>query len=279
MTNLFQNLNKYHQTFVVKTKLVPGFSHFGKKHNFSFLKRDHVLRSAKQLATNSYPQKIVTERPPFNIGFLSLDHCGSRLTDTSYHKKFADYFHSFSTDLAPTPGNLILEKASSLPQKKAKAAEDPLLVSKQSVVNRERGAGKLFMENRPRTRAKAKVPALAKNPNMFCLISINRTKNNTHSTISNLFGKNKTLWSISAGQLKLPGGRRKTRLSQRMVFRSCLEKALSFGYRYAVIHCKGTRGSKVRIFRFFGDSLSVLLIKDTTGAAHNGCRPPKMRRV
>jgi small subunit ribosomal protein S11 len=129
-------------------------------------------------------------------------------------------------------------------------------------------------------RAKNKsVEALPKNTNLFCLISINRTKNNTHAIISNLFGENKTKWSISAGQFKLPGGRRKTRLSQRMVYKSCLEKALSFGYKFTVIHCRGTRGSKVRIFRFFGDSLSVLLIKDTTGIAHNGCRPPKVRRV
>jgi small subunit ribosomal protein S11 len=120
---------------------------------------------------------------------------------------------------------------------------------------------------------------LPKNYHLFGLISISSTKNNTHATISNLFGEKKTKWSISAGQLKLQGGRRKTRLSQRMVYKSCLEKALSFGYKYTVIHCKGTRGSKVRIFRFFGNSLSVLLIKDTTGAAHNGCRPPKIRRV
>jgi small subunit ribosomal protein S11 len=118
----------------------------------------------------------------------------------------------------------------------------------------------------------------SENKYVFCLININRTKNNTHATISNLFGENKTLWSISAGQLKLTGGRRKTRLSQRMVYKSCLQKALSLGYKYTVIHCRG-RGSKVRIFRFFGEALSVLLIKDTTAAAHNGCRPPKMRRV
>nr|AOC61508.1 ribosomal protein S11 [Rhexinema sarcinoideum] len=119
----------------------------------------------------------------------------------------------------------------------------------------------------------------SKNSHLFGLISLCSTKNNTHATISNLFGEKKTKWSISAGQLKLQGGRRKTRLSQRMIYKSCLEKALSFGYKYTVIHCKGTRGSKVRIFRFFGNSLSVLLIKDTTGAAHNGCRPPKIRRV
>lgn len=125
-----------------------------------------------------------------------------------------------------------------------------------------------------------KTTETSKNPNLFCLISLKRTKNNTHALISNLFGEKKTLWSISAGLLKLPGGRRKTKLSQRMVYKSCLEKALSFGYKYTVIHCRGTRGSKLPIFRFFGaPALSVLLIKDTTGTAHNGCRPPKMRRV
>jgi hypothetical protein len=36
-----------------------------------------------------------------------------------------------------------------------------------------------------------------------------------------------------------------------------------------VIHCKGDRGSKTRIYRMFSDALTVLL-KDTTGLAHNG---------
>nr|YP_010733798.1 ribosomal protein S11 [Gayralia brasiliensis]YP_010733827.1 ribosomal protein S11 [Monostroma nitidum]WEG93069.1 ribosomal protein S11 [Gayralia brasiliensis]WEG93098.1 ribosomal protein S11 [Monostroma nitidum] len=120
---------------------------------------------------------------------------------------------------------------------------------------------------------------LLTNLHVFCLISIKITKNNTHATISNLFGKKKTKWCFSAGQLKLPGGRRKTRLSQKLVFKSCLEKCIGFGYKYAVIHCSGTRGSKVRIYRSFGESIKVLIIKDTTGIAHNGCRPPKVRRV
>jgi small subunit ribosomal protein S11 len=144
----------------------------------------------------------------------------------------------------------------------------------------QRGSVPFVSSGRPfqkgNTALAARVP---KNKNLFCLISIKRTKNNTHTTISNLFGGSKTRWSISAGQLKLPGGRRKTRLSQRLIYKSCLEKAISFGYKFAAIHCKGTRGSKVRIFRSFGPSLGVLLIKDTTSAAHNGCRPRKVRRV
>lgn len=112
-----------------------------------------------------------------------------------------------------------------------------------------------------------------------CLISITRTKNNTHASLSSLFGESKTKYSTSGGQFKLKGGRRKTRLSQRLVYQSCLNKALSFGYKYAVIHCKGIWGFKTKIFRFFEKALLVILIKDTTGTTHNGCRPPKKRRL
>jgi small subunit ribosomal protein S11 len=119
-------------------------------------------------------------------------------------------------------------------------------------------------------------------PDCFCLIHITRTKNNTHATISNLFGIEKTKWVISAGQLssslKSKGGR-KTKFSQRLVYKTSIEKALGLGYKFAVIHCKGDRGSKTRIYRMFSDALTVLLLKDTTGLAHNGCRPPKMRRI
>jgi len=108
------------------------------------------------------------------------------------------------------------------------------------------------------------------NSNLICLISIHRTKNNTLALISSLFGENKTKTSISAGKLKMTKGRRKTKLSQRLVYKGLLEKALSFGYKYAVIHIKGALGSKVRVFRFFEKALTVLLIKDTSGAAHNG---------
>jgi small subunit ribosomal protein S11 len=123
---------------------------------------------------------------------------------------------------------------------------------------------------------------LPKNSNLFCLINIYRTKNNTHAHLSTLFGENKTIKSFSAGIFTssfTTKGRRKTRLSQRMVYKSCLEKALGYGYKHAVIHIKGSRGSKVRIFRFFGEELNLLLIKDTSGVAHNGCRPPKRRRI
>lgn len=123
---------------------------------------------------------------------------------------------------------------------------------------------------------------IVNNGQCFCLINITRTKNNTHSTISNLFGVEKTKWAISAGQLsgsvRSKGGR-KTKFSQRLVYKSTVEKALGLGYTSAVIHCKGDRGSKTRIYRAFSESLNVLLLKDTSGLAHNGCRGPKMRRI
>nr|YP_025771.1 ribosomal protein S11 [Tupiella akineta]AAQ18730.1 ribosomal protein S11 [Tupiella akineta] len=186
-------------------------------------------------------------------------------------RKYSD--HRGPVELKPTINRSIKALVPAPKSIAAAAKPDKKFKFRPSSLNTNR---KQFKAGRVKNKS---VEALPKNTNLFCLISINRTKNNTHAIISNLFGENKTKWSISAGQFKLPGGRRKTRLSQRMVYKSCLEKALSFGYKFTVIHCRGTRGSKVRIFRFFGDSLSVLLIKDTTGAAHNGCRPPKVRRV
>ena len=88
-------------------------------------------------------------------------------------------------------------------------------------------------------------------PDCFCLIHITRTKNNTHTVISNLFGIEKTKIILSAGLLssgsKSKGGR-KTKFSQRLVYKTTIEKALGLGYKFAVIHCKGDRGSKTRIF-------------------------------
>lgn len=119
-------------------------------------------------------------------------------------------------------------------------------------------------------------------PAKFCLLHINKTKNNTHCVVSNLFGKQKTLWAISGGQIKSghkANGRRKTRYVQRMVYASAIAKILALGFDYLVIHCKGMIASKHYIFKAFSSSLKIILLKDLTGVAHNGCRPAKMRRV
>lgn len=119
-------------------------------------------------------------------------------------------------------------------------------------------------------------------PAKFCLVIINKTKNNSHCVLTNLFGKQKTLWSISGGQIKnghKANGRRKTRYVQRMIYNSACAKILGLGFSYLVIHVKGTFVSKHYIFKTFSENLKIILLKDNSSVAHNGCRPSKKRRV
>jgi small subunit ribosomal protein S11 len=116
----------------------------------------------------------------------------------------------------------------------------------------------------------------------FCLLHFKKTKNNTYCTISRLFGRQKTLWSISGGIVNSgskTNGRRKTRFTQRMVFKYTLEKLLGLGFKYLVIHCSSPALSKRYIFKNFYKRFKIVLLKDLTPYAHNGCRASNIRRV
>lgn len=117
----------------------------------------------------------------------------------------------------------------------------------------------------------------------FCLVSVKKTKNNTHCSISRLFGDQKTLWTTSGGQTPTIGsksnGRRKSRYCQRMIFKAATEKLLTLGLKYLVIHCIGRAISKRYIFRNFYRRFRIVLLKDLLAIPHNGCRPKKARRL
>ena len=144
------------------------------------------------------------------------------------------------------------------------------------------------MGNKPKLgknqlRRKTKLATLAQQnfPGTFCTLSVVRSKNNTHCSISNLFGRQKTLWSYRGGQVNPggPTGRRKTRYTQRNVFKAAVEKLLGFGFKNLVVFVKGHTVSKRYIFKNFTKRFKIVLFKDFTGVCHNGCRPPKVRRV
>lgn len=128
---------------------------------------------------------------------------------------------------------------------------------------------------------KSQISAQANVPSSFCLVYIKRTKNNTLCSVSNLFGRQRTWWNIRGGQINPGGakGRRKTRYSQRMIFKTAVEKLLGFGFKHLVIQVKGGTVSKRYIFKHFMKRFKIVMFKDLTGIAHNGCRPPKARRV
>ena len=119
-------------------------------------------------------------------------------------------------------------------------------------------------------------------PSQFCLIHVNKTKNNLHCVISTLFGQKKTLWSISGGRMSgsaSSNSRRKTRYTQRMVYNAVIEKIFGLGLNYLVLHCKGTISSKRFILNLFNQHFTVVLLKHCTSVAHNRTKPPAKRRL
>nr|YP_010216419.1 ribosomal protein S11 [Ulva intestinalis]UBR43440.1 ribosomal protein S11 [Ulva intestinalis] len=119
-------------------------------------------------------------------------------------------------------------------------------------------------------------------PSQFCLIHVNKTKNNLHCVISTLFGQKKTLWSISGGRMSRSvssNSRRKTRYTQRMVYNAVIEKIFGLGLNYLVLHCKGTISSKRFILNLFNQHFTVVLLKHCNSVAHNGTKPPAKRRL
>ena len=107
---------------------------------------------------------------------------------------------------------------------------------------------------------------------------IHSTFNNTIVTITDQQGT-VIAWS-SAGSVGFKGSRKGTPYAAQMAAEACARKCSEVGMRAVVVHVKGPGGgreSAVRALQAAG--LGVISIKDVTPIPHNGCRPPKRRRV
>jgi len=107
---------------------------------------------------------------------------------------------------------------------------------------------------------------------------INATFNNTKVTFTDLHG-NTLCWS-SAGKIGIKGSRKSTAYAAQQVATDAAKKAQMLGMREVEVRIKGPgagRESAVRGIVASGMEISVL--KDITPVPHNGCRPPKRRRV
>jgi small subunit ribosomal protein S11 len=110
------------------------------------------------------------------------------------------------------------------------------------------------------------------------LVHIKSTFNNTIITISDIFG-NTICWS-SAGTSGFKGSRKNTPFAAQTAARNAASKALEFGLEKIEVILKGRgngRESSIRALKAIG--LNILSIEDKTGVPHNGCRPPKKRRI
>lgn len=107
---------------------------------------------------------------------------------------------------------------------------------------------------------------------------IQSTFNNTIVTITDLSG-NVISWS-SAGVQGFKGSRKSTPFAAQMAAEDAAKKAKEHGLKKIQVYVKGPgagRESALRSLQIAG--LSISLIRDVTPIPHNGCRPPKRRRV
>jgi small subunit ribosomal protein S11 len=102
--------------------------------------------------------------------------------------------------------------------------------------------------------------------------------NNTIVTITDT-GGNALSWA-SAGQLGFRGSRKSTPYAAQMAADTAASAAREFGLRMVEVYVKGPgSGREAAIRALQAAGLEVTMIKDVTPVPHNGCRPPKRRRV
>ncbi|MCL1802467.1 MAG: 30S ribosomal protein S11 [Eubacteriaceae bacterium] len=107
---------------------------------------------------------------------------------------------------------------------------------------------------------------------------IRSTFNNTIITLSDLSG-NVLGWS-SAGELGFKGSRKSTPFAAQSAATEAAKRAMEHGLRIVDVFVKGPgSGREAAIRALQAAGLEIISIKDVTPIPHNGCRPPKRRRV
>ncbi|MBS5888019.1 MAG: 30S ribosomal protein S11 [Negativicoccus massiliensis] len=107
---------------------------------------------------------------------------------------------------------------------------------------------------------------------------IRSTFNNTIVTITDTNGN--TLSWASAGGLGFRGSRKSTPFAAQMAAEQAAKAAMEQGLREVEVYVKGPgSGREAAIRALQAAGLDVNMIKDVTPIPHNGCRPPKRRRV
>ncbi|PKM84932.1 MAG: 30S ribosomal protein S11 [Firmicutes bacterium HGW-Firmicutes-11] len=107
---------------------------------------------------------------------------------------------------------------------------------------------------------------------------IQSTFNNTLVTLTDLSG-NALSWS-SSGSLGFKGSRKSTPFAAQMAAEEAAKAAMEHGLKIVEVYVKGPgsgREAAIRALQTAG--LEINMIKDITPIPHNGCRPPKRRRV
>jgi small subunit ribosomal protein S11 len=109
-------------------------------------------------------------------------------------------------------------------------------------------------------------------------VHIRSSFNNTMVTVTDLQG-NALSWA-SSGEMGFRGSRKSTPFAAQTAAETAAKAAMEYGLKTVEVYVKGPgagREAAIRALQAVG--LEVTLIKDVTPIPHNGCRPPKRRRV
>jgi len=110
------------------------------------------------------------------------------------------------------------------------------------------------------------------------VVHIQSTFNNTIVTITDSMG-NVISWS-SAGIHGFKGSRKSTPFAAQLTAEDAAKKAMEHGMKSVEVYVKGPGSGRESAFRALqAAGFNVVMIKDVTPIPHNGCRPPKRRRV
>ena len=130
------------------------------------------------------------------------------------------------------------------------------------------------MANQKKSKSKKKTRQVESNG----VAHIKATFNNTIITISDTSGR-AISWG-SAGKVGFKGSKKSTPFAAQMAGNSAAKEALDLGLRKVEVWVKGPgSGREAAIRSLSAAGLEVVLIRDVTPIPHNGCRPPKRRRV
>ena len=131
---------------------------------------------------------------------------------------------------------------------------------------------------KPKAKATARVKRKERKNIDKGVAHIQSTFNNTIVTITDVQG-NAISWA-SAGELGFRGSRKSTPFAAQSAAETAAKAAMEHGLKTVEVYVKGPgagREAAIRALQTVG--LEVVLIKDVTPIPHNGCRPPKRRRV
>lgn len=110
------------------------------------------------------------------------------------------------------------------------------------------------------------------------VVHIQATFNNTLITFTDMAG-NTISWS-SAGSKGFKGSRKSTPFAAQVAADEAARQAMDHGMKSAIVLVKGPGSGREAALRAVASAgLKVTLVKDVTPLPHNGCRPPKRRRV